>query len=648
MAEKGTRRTISILTKSSRIISVMIIIVVVFIMMARQVTSQSSDRSNALLRNYCRSYKVVNGVPYLNNLNTTLSSLRRQLSNPQVYYAFAQAVDQEFVYSFAMCREYLSTSQCLACFDTAANDTKACGLADGGNIIYDDCSIRYENFGQTFGNTDVILDNEAPPTAVCGNESASQPVTTFNNVINELLSDIQDAAPRTSNFYVASTRQLSTDNSTVYAVAQCVKNVSQAICNNCLNTAYNNLQNCLPSKEGRAIDFFCFMRYSDAPFFQRNQTTNITPFLRKASSSKAGIIAGVSSGVGIFILILALWLWYRRHEKSKTVGEDEDGLQGVKSYSYQELRLATHNFDEQYRVGKGGFGEVFKAIMDDESVVAVKRLNVDSSKGKLDFENEVRLISNVQHRNLVRQLGWCIEGPELLLVLEYIPQGSLANFLWGEKRGTLNWQKRYDIIFGVARGLAHLHNEFHVKIIHRDIKSDNILLDDDFQPKIADFGLARFQPEEQTHVSTKLAGTLGYMAPEYAINGHLTEKVDTYSFGIVALEIVSGRKCTDANFSGPDTDHLLEHAWQLYERGVHMELIDETLGTDEYDQANVMKTVEIALMCTQSPATLRPTMSEVVMMLSSGQSLGPRQLIKPTFIDSRRVIHIGAIRSQNR
>nr|XP_043635132.1 cold-responsive protein kinase 1-like [Erigeron canadensis] len=616
-------------------------LVMVFMLVAKQVTSQSSvDRNNTLLRKYCRLYNAMNGPAYLNNLNTTLSSLRKQLSIGKVYYAFAQAVDNdEFVYSFAMCREYLSTSQCLTCFDTAANDTKACGFADGGNMIYDDCSIRYENYVQVFGNT---RDNDALPSSVCGNESASQPVTTFNNVIYELLSNIRDAAPRTSNFYVASTRHVSTNNSTVYAVAQCVKNISQAVCSNCLNTAYDNLQNCLPSKEGRTIDFYCFMRYSDTPFFQRNQTINITPFVSKAISSKLGVIAGVSSGVGIFVLILALWLWYRRHKKSKTVGEDDDnGLQGGKSYSYQCLRIATHNFDEQYRIGKGGFGEVYKAIMDDESVVAVKKLNsflVGCCRAKSDFVNEVKLTSNVQHRNLVRQLGWCIEGPELLLVLEYIPQGSLSKFLWGAKRGTLNWQKRFDIIFGVAKGLAHLHNEFHVKIIHRDIKSDNILLDDDFQPKICDFGLARFQTEDQTHISTKLAGTLGYMAPEYAINGHLTEKVDTYSFGVVALEVISGRKCTDVNFSGPDTDHLLEHAWQLYEKGEHMELIDEALGTDEYDQASVMRTIEIALMCTQSPAALRPTMPEVVIMLSSGQFLGQRQLVKPSFNDSRRLM----------
>ncbi|PWA51338.1 Concanavalin A-like lectin/glucanase, subgroup [Artemisia annua] len=618
-------------------------VLIVLKLMAKQVAAQSGDWNNTLLRKYCRSYNAMNEVFYLRNLNSTLSSLRRQLSNPQVYYANAQSMsNDEFVYSFAMCREYLSTSKCLACFDSAVNETKACWIADGGNMIYDDCSLRYENFGQIFGDTKVILDNDATPTAVCGNELSSQPPTIFNKILQELLSDIQVATPKTANFYVASTRNVSNNNSTVYAIAQCVKNTSQSICQSCLNTAYNNLRGCLPSKDGRAIDFFCFMRYSDTSFFHSNQTTNIIPFLSQGSPREYGMIGGLSSAVGLFLLVLVLLLWYRQQKKSKTVREDESGLQGTRGYSYQELRLATRNFGEECIVGKGGFGEVFKASIDDDNVVAVKRLHVGFGRAKFEFDNEVKLIRNVQHRNLVRLLGWCMEGAELLLVFEYMAHGSLNNFLWGEKKGTLNWEKRFNIILGVARGLAHLHSEFHVKIIHRDIKSDNILLDDDFQPKIADFGLARFQPEDQTHVSTKLAGTLGYMAPDYATNGHLSEKVDTYSFGVVCLEIISGRRCTDENFSGPDTPHLLEHAWQLYEKGMHLELIDDTIRKEEHNEANVMKAIEIALMCTQSKATLRPTMSEVVSLLLSRQSMGLGQLVKPTFMDSRRVFYRSA------
>ncbi|KAI7741655.1 hypothetical protein M8C21_003663, partial [Ambrosia artemisiifolia] len=241
------------------------------------------------------------------------------------------------------------------------------------------------------------------------------------------------------------------------------------------------------------------------------------------------------------------------------------------------------------------------AILDDKKVVAVKKLKVGYAGARIGFENEILLISNIRHRNLLSLLGWCSEESNLLLVLEYMPNGSLDRFLWGERKGTLKWKRRYDIILGIARGLAHLHKELHVKIVHRDIKSSNILLDCDFEPKIADFGLARFQPEDQSHVTTKFVGTLGYTAPEYVRYGALSDKVDTFSFGIVVLEIISGKICTSQNFDGPSTDCLLEHAWKLYENTNLEKLVDETMDLNPDEEKHVMKIIEIALLCTQSP-----------------------------------------------
>ncbi|KAL9994780.1 putative non-specific serine/threonine protein kinase [Helianthus debilis subsp. tardiflorus] len=299
-------------------------VILVFVTMAKHMTSQSGDENNTLLRDYCRLYNSQKPESYIRSLNTVLSSLQRQLSDPQVYYAFARTMDNgDLVYAFALCREYLSTSRCLACFELAVNKTKTCGLADGGSIIYDDCSIRHENSGVTFGDSDVILDDNARPEAICSNVSASQPIKSFNQVVQNLLSDIRDATPRTSNFYIASTRQVPNGNTTVYAIAQCVKNTS---------------------------------------FFQSNQTTNIRPFLSRGSSSNSAMIVGVSSAAGLVLLILALLLWYRKKKKLKTIEEAESGVQSDKSYSYQQLRLATHDFGDEFRVGKGGFGEVFKVM----------------------------------------------------------------------------------------------------------------------------------------------------------------------------------------------------------------------------------------------------------------------------------------------
>ncbi|KAI3747605.1 hypothetical protein L6452_10119 [Arctium lappa] len=623
--------------------AVLLVVVVSILMMSEFGTSQSNNNSTSStpIRLSCGSNAAMSSSSFFSNLNSTIDQLRSQLLNNGVYYARAQNLrNEDSVYGLAQCRNYLSTAHCVACFDVAVSAVESCSSVNGANVFLDDCFLRYENFNEFYDNPQTTMDVGVAPTGICGNHSASQP-TSFNQTVEELLSDIQIATPRTSNLYVASTRQVSSSNATIYAIAQCVENTTQAICQNCLDTAYNNLYSCLPSMEGRTIDLGCFMRYSETPFFQDNQTTNIIPFLHQGGSSKLSIIVGASVGVGIFLLILASSFWYKLRKKPKK-DEDASQFQGVKNYRYEDLQSATHNFSEEHRVGKGGYGEVFKAIIDDENVVAVKKLHVSYGKAITEFNNEAQLISNVRHRNLLQVLGWSNNGPELLLVLEYMPQGSLDKFLWGEKRGTLNWRQRFDIIFGIARGLAHLHEEFHVKIIHRDIKSNNILLDDYFQPKIADFGLARFQPEDQSHVSTRFAGTLGYTAPEYATRGHLTEKVDTYSFGIVALEIISGRRCTEVKFDGLDNDsnYLLEQAWQLYEKEIHIELIDEALDQNDYEEEHVMKIIEIALMCTQSPVTLRPSMSEVVLMLSIGHSLGRKQITRPTFIHPERRVHV--------
>ncbi|KAD7478569.1 hypothetical protein E3N88_01705 [Mikania micrantha] len=407
-----------------------------------------------------------------------------------------------------------------------------------------------QNYDQIYedpqGGSDVVV------PAICGNESTSQSISAFNQAVEELLSDIRDATPRTTDFYIASTRQVgSATNATVYAIAQCVENASNTICKNCLNTAYNSLSSCLPADEGRAINVACFMRYSEFPFFQNNQTINLIPFLAKGSSSKSGMIIGVSSGTGLVLLILALFLWFRRQlSKSKAVGKDTSELQDTQRYSYQDLKLATNNFSEEYLIGKGGFGEVFKAIVDGGIVVAIKKLHV-GFRAKKELENEVNLIRNVRHRNLILQLGWCIHGPELLLVIEYMPQGSLDKFLWGVTR----------------------------------------------------------------HQNTTC--------------GHLSEKVDTYSFGIVALEVISGRSCNNVNYSGPRMEYLLNHAWELYEKAIPIKLIDEAIDPNEYEEG-VKKIIEIALMCTQSPASLRPTMSEVYIMLSSEPELEQRQMSRPT------------------
>ncbi|KAE8719461.1 putative LRR receptor-like serine/threonine-protein kinase [Hibiscus syriacus] len=246
-------------------------------------------------------------------------------------------------------------------------------------------------------------------------------------------------------------------------------------------------------------------------------------------------------------------------------------------------------------------------------VVAVKQLSIASDQGKSQFIAEIATISAVQHRNLVKLHGCCFEGKRRLLVYEFLKNKSLDQALFGHSGLHLDWPTRYNICLETARGLAYLHEESRPKIIHRDVKAGNILLDAELCPKISDFGLAKLYDDQKTHISTRVAGTIGYLAPEYAMRGHLTEKADVFGFGIVALEILSGRPNSDKSMED-DKIYLLEWAWVLYENNQILDLIDQDLI--EFDENEALRVVRVALLCTQGSPSMRPSMSRVVAMLA--------------------------------
>uniref|UniRef100_A0A251S0W2 Putative concanavalin A-like lectin/glucanase domain, Serine/threonine-protein kinase, Ulk1/Ulk2 n=1 Tax=Helianthus annuus TaxID=4232 RepID=A0A251S0W2_HELAN len=212
-------------------------------------------------------------------------------------------------------------------------------------------------------------------------------------------------------------------------------------------------------------------------------------------------------------------------------------------FTYKQIKAATDNFAESNKLGEGGFGSVYKGSLLDGTLIAVKQLSSKSKQGNREFVNEIGMITGIQHPNVVRLHGCCAEHNHLLLVYEYMENNSLAHALFDQDKSKMkiDWPTRQRICVGVARGLAFLHEETTLEMVHRDIKAANILLDTDFTPKISDFGLAKLNEKENTHISTRVAGTLGYMAPEYALWGYLTYKADVYSFGVLALEIVAGK-----------------------------------------------------------------------------------------------------------
>uniref|UniRef100_A0A0E0I8A5 non-specific serine/threonine protein kinase n=1 Tax=Oryza nivara TaxID=4536 RepID=A0A0E0I8A5_ORYNI len=297
-------------------------------------------------------------------------------------------------------------------------------------------------------------------------------------------------------------------------------------------------------------------------------------------------------------------------------------------FSNAELKLATENFSSQNMVGEGGYGQVYKGKLPDGRVIAVKQLSQSSHQGKSEFVTEVATISAVQHRNLVKLHGCCIDSNTPLLVYEYLENGSLDRALFGSKSFNLDWPTRFEIVLGVARGLTYLHEESSVRIVHRDIKASNVLLDTDLTPKISDFGLAKLYDEKKTHISTKIAGTLGYLAPEYAMRGHLTEKADVFAFGVVALETVAGRPNTD-NSREEDKIYLFEWAWTLYESGQALGIVDPKLK--EFNEKEALRVICAALLCTQGSPHQRPSMSRVMAILA-GDIEVTEVVTKPSYI----------------
>ncbi|XP_024019154.1 probable LRR receptor-like serine/threonine-protein kinase At1g56140 [Morus notabilis] len=339
-------------------------------------------------------------------------------------------------------------------------------------------------------------------------------------------------------------------------------------------------------------------------------------FTPTVNQNRTGLIVGIAVGAGVLVLSVVIFFIIHRRRKAKMSNDEELLNMDVRpfTFSYAELRSATNDFDPTNKLGEGGFGPVYKGTLADGRVIAVKQLSLTSHQGEKQFVTEIATISAVQHRNLVKLHGCCIDGDKRLLVYEYLEKKSLDQALFvGNHRLNLNWSSRFDICLGIARGLAYLHEESRLRIVHRDVKSSNILLDSNLVPKISDFGLAKLYDDKMTHISTRVAGTIGYLAPEYAMRGHLTEKTDVFAFGVVALELISGRSNSDTSLE-EEKVYLLELAWNLQEQEREIDLVDSELS--EFDEVEVRRVIRVAFLCTQTSPTIRPSMSRVVAMLS--------------------------------
>ncbi|KAJ7547376.1 hypothetical protein O6H91_08G082900 [Diphasiastrum complanatum] len=327
-------------------------------------------------------------------------------------------------------------------------------------------------------------------------------------------------------------------------------------------------------------------------------------------------------GSAVVALVLCSMKYFlnRKHRKTPNRKESKaDDLQSI-SYSSSDLQHATSNFHPNNKLGRGEYGEVYKGVLEDGTEVAVKKLTTKPEQGARHFMDTVKLITSIQHQNLIKLTGWCLEGGQKLLVYEYLEQRNLAQILLNqETKVDIGWQIRFNIAFGIARGLAYLH-EFRPQIIHGDLKASNILLDKSFHPKIGDYALRNLFPDKDNSLfGTHVAENLGYVAPEYILQGQLTEKVDTFSFGVLVLEIISGRSNINRNLTREQT-LLLEWAWKLYKETRLADLVDPNLGKD-YSEDEIFRLIHVALLCTQSSPATRPSMIQVLAMINGDDDI---------------------------
>ncbi|KAD3337308.1 hypothetical protein E3N88_32828 [Mikania micrantha] len=321
----------------------------------------------------------------------------------------------------------------------------------------------------------------------------------------------------------------------------------------------------------------------------------------------------------------------------KDIGKNVD----LDVFDLSTIAAATDNFSPSNKLGEGGFGSVYKGKLLNEQEIAVKRLSQSSGQGMQEFKNEVMLIAKLQHRNLVRLLGYCFHKEEKMLVYEYLPNKGLDSFIFDqEKASLLDWKKRFQIIQGIVRGLLYLHHDSRLRIIHRDLKASNVLLDSDLNPKISDFGLAKIfrcgEDEAKTH---RVVGTYGYMSPEYAMEGLFSIKSDVFSFGILVLEIISGRK-NNSYYQKDSVINLIGHVWDLWKQDKVLMIVDSSLG-DSFDAREALLCIHVAILCVQELASDRPTMTNVAFMLSNQETMLPSPN-QPAFI-FRQLNHSGEL-----
>ncbi|XP_029126519.1 cysteine-rich receptor-like protein kinase 25 [Cajanus cajan] len=502
-----------------------------------------------------------------------------------------------------------------------------------------------------YSNRSIFETMEDSPSFFMWNPGNATNVDQFNQVLRNLLDSlISNASIGDSQRKFAAANVSGPGFQTIYGLVQCTPDLSEQECSKCLFEAITVIPHCCDGKKGgRDITPSCNFRYEIYPFYDSTNvvlppplalppsSTDVLSTEGKSNTSRTviAIVVPIIAFVTLVILI-CIYLRMRSRKQIEVEAENDDEIGSVETLQldFATIVAATNNFSDANKLGQGGFGPVYKGRLSNGQEVAVKRLSRNSLQGDMEFKNEVLLVAKLQHRNLVKLLGFCLERRERLLVYEFVPNKSLDFFIFDQiRRSQLDWEKRYKIIRGITRGLLYLHEDSRLRIIHRDLKASNILLDAVMHPKVSDFGMARLVEIDQTQGNTnRIVGTYGYMAPEYVMYGQFSVKSDVFSFGVLVLEIVSGQKNSCAR-RGENVVDLLTSTRQNWREGTASNIVDPAITDGSRNE--MMRCIHIALLCVQENVADRPTMASVALMLNSYSVTLPLPSQPAFSIDSR-------------
>uniref|UniRef100_A0A7N2KNT6 Cysteine-rich receptor-like protein kinase 29 n=1 Tax=Quercus lobata TaxID=97700 RepID=A0A7N2KNT6_QUELO len=583
------------------------------------------QRDPYVLHNCSTSGNVSSNGTFRANLNTLISTFSSNTQIDYGFYNFSAGEGTDKVYATGLCRADLTPTDCRICLNNSGHELLQVCPNEKEGIMCDDLVSK---------------------------------LTEFNEVLSTLFYDLRVGASAGGIFRKVAVGNATYLNHTIYGLMQCSPDLSEMDCSNCLVEAQSYNKICCNGSLGvRALAPTCNLRIESNQFYGSTLVESLPSLSpppvpskslypppvsakgKKSNTSKNTIIIIVAVVVFV-VLIICLCLCLRVKKQRKKVEnvltcyacEAADEISNTESlqFNFPTIRVATDNFADANKVGTGGFGAVYKGRLSDGQEIAVKRLSMGSGQGVLEFKNEILLMAKLHHRNLVKLQGFCLEGNERLLIYEFVSNGSLDQVIFDPtKRADLDWPMHYKIIVGIARGLLYLHEDSRLRIIHRDLKASNILLDDEMNPKIADFGLARLVLLDQTHSSTnRIVGTYGYMAPEYAYYGHFSVKSDVFSFGVLVLEMICGQK--NGYFrNNKNEDDLLSYAWKNWRNMTTSNIIDPTLGVGS--KPEIIRCIHIGLLCVQENVADRPTMSSIILMLD-GNSITLSVPSQPAFL----------------